>query len=320
MITKNKTLALLLVLLILTSLALLPHAVVKAQSATNSAPAIQWQKEYGDSLTAFVSNLIQTSDGGYAFLDLGWEHSVGFQPATIYKIDSLGSVQWTETINSFAGSTIIQTNDTGYEISGFFEDSSFLMVGGTAPSLPLGYQGSIIKTDSQGNIQWIENYTSTPPILTITSSKIQASDGGLAYIQASDGGLSYLETWSIIKADSSNYTHWTKELTFQAYNSTYSIALFSLIETSDGAIAVLGVGNPSYGENLFGNIYLTKTEPFLPKPSPTLLPTPIQTPIITVSKPVLTPVILAVALVIGIVVSSAVGLLLYRRHRKTKNK
>lgn len=95
--------------------------------------------------------------------------------------------------------------------------------------------------------------------------------------------------------------------------------LFSLIETSDGAIAVLGVDNPAYSRNVWGSIFLAKTEPFLPIPAPSELPTPISTPISTspggnLILNLATPIIIAV-LIAAIIIS----VLLFRRHRKTSN-
>jgi hypothetical protein len=278
-----------------------------------SNPAIQWQKEYGDSRTEYVSNLIQTSDGGYAFVDLGWQHSVVFQPATVYKIDSLGNVQWTKTINAFIGSKIIQTSDLGYEISGTFEDSGYL-VGGSKTFVPLGYLGSIVKVDSHGNFQWIENYTSNLPILTVASSRIQTSDGGLISIGQ----------FSIIKNDSIGNIQWEINTTYPnpLYgNMPSGFPLTSLIETSNGALAGLGIVNPDVSNQWMGNIYLVKTESFLPFHIPATLPPPLPSPI-----PSPTPlnnasllglgseqIAIIAVVVLAVAVTSA---LLYRRHRK----
>jgi hypothetical protein len=99
---------------------------VSSQTSSNdsvSAPAIEWQNSYGGS-TVSVSNLVQTTDGGYIFMDLGWRYNVGFQPSTVYKIDSAGNVQWSKTLGPYntseylGVSSIIKTNDGGYEIAG----------------------------------------------------------------------------------------------------------------------------------------------------------------------------------------------------------
>ena len=85
-----------------------------------------------------------------------------------------------------------------------------------------------------------------------------------------------------------------------------------MIETSDGALAALGVGTYFSGNPRTGRIYLIKTEPFLPLPSQTPLPTPMPT-----SLPALPGEVTRVILVIVVVaVVIGVGLLIYFKKRK----
>ena len=266
-------------------------ASTPSPTTNNSAPTIAWQQEYGDYDTEAVSNLIQTTDGGYAFLDLGWSHGFTLAPSTLYKTDSLGNLQWQKGLGSFTAINFIQTSDEGFEISGNWNTYPLSK---TTPAL--------IKTDSAGNIQWVQNYTSEPPNLSIPSSTIHA-----------DNGVISLGSGNITKVDSNGTLQWqlSAAFTFLGFK-TPTVQLTSLIETSDGSIAALGVGTP-YGHPMWeGNIYLVKTETFLPQPSPSALSTPIPTPIavgdltFTLSIPIIV-VIIALVFI----------LLLYRRHRKT---
>lgn len=294
---KNKLCFILLIALFLMPLVTFQQTSVQAQPNNKvvSAPAISWQQEYGINSVESVSNLIQTSDGGYAFVDLGWSYQFTFRPSTVYKVDSLGNMQWKKTINFLEAAAIIQTSDKGYEISGRW--STY----GTTYQ----YTPTIVKTDSKGNIQWVENY-SIIPNLGFISANIQTSDGGFAYEQSG----------SIIKTDSNNKTQWEKDLTFQGGGPPLPLILSSLIETSDGALAGLGVGNMGSNQRS-GTIYLIKTEAFLPLPSPTQLPIPIPTPITRVSKPVSTPEIIAISSTLAIAV--VIIIVLYGKHRKTNN-
>ena len=112
----SKTLALVLVLICLFSPLL--STDIKAESST-SAPAIERQKTFSGYYKDHVqesSNLIQTSDGGYAFMDLGYTYQSFLEPATVFKVNSKGNLQWSKTVTQFSGEGIIQTNDKGYEI------------------------------------------------------------------------------------------------------------------------------------------------------------------------------------------------------------
>jgi hypothetical protein len=310
----GKSFASFLVVVFIMSLIILQPTLVSAQtSSSTSPPTIQWQKVYGGG-TAAISNLIQTNDGGYAFLDCGNSYQLyPFFPSILYKLDSSGNMQWNKTINLFEASNIIQTSDGGYEIAG--EWNTY----GTTYQ----YNATLIKLNSKGDIQWYEN-TSTILNLAVVSSNIQTSDGGFAHF-GQGSPYDFSSTMQLVKTDSNNNTQWIENLTYSGpanyYNGsiTFPFKIFSLIETSDGALAGLGIADPYLTpQGFWGLIYLVKAAPFLPLPSQSPLPTPLPSPtpapfMITVNEQ-----ILIIALIAGVVVLLTV-LLIYRRHRKTAN-
>ena len=285
--SMSKKAALVLTASILLCIELLP--IVFSQTPINasvSAPAIEWQKYYGGSAVS-VSNLIQTTDGGYIFMDLGWRYNVAFQPSTVYKVDSAGNVQWSKTIGSYntseylVASTIIQTNDGGYEIAG-----------GWTVGVTYRYTPTLVKMDAQGNIQWVANYSTTPKLVSIPTR-----------IRTSDGGFVYWTDGSIIKTDPTNNTQWVETFNYtdsSGYQRPLSIA--EPIETTDGELAILAVGEYHSGIARTGGIYLIKTEAFLPLPSQAPLPTPIPT-----SLPALTGEAAIVILIIFVVIVVVIG-------------
>jgi hypothetical protein len=290
----SKTLALAIVLICLTS-SFVFSSLVEAQSTTETAPSIKWQQEYGDYDTEAVSNLIQTLDGGYAFIDIGWSHGYTLVPSKLYKTDSIGNITWQKYLDHFTANSLIQTSDEGFEISG-----NWNTYGTTYQTTP-----ALIKTDSSGNIQWVQNHTKEPPHLNYPSSEIPTRDGGVISLQ----------NGSITKINSMDALQWNISLTFAYINwAPKFLPISSIILTTDGAIAGLGVGLP-YGHPMYeGNIFLVKTESFLPKPSTSALPTPIPTPL-AIGNLALTLVIIIVAVIVVLVTL----LLLYLRHRKTAN-
>jgi hypothetical protein len=260
-------------------------------NSSNSAPSIEWQRNYDNFYNSTgvesVSNLIQTSDGGYAFMDLGWSFQDSFVPATVYKVDSLGNINWTKRINGFYGVAIKQTSDRGLEVSGYWINGLFFA--GPEYATP-----TLIKMDSQGNIEWVRNYSSVPNLGVTPSS--------MGKIRTSDGGFVYWTGGSVVETASNNSTQWVKNLTYTGNDGTAPLAIASAIETSDGALAVLGVGENLFDNPRTGNIYLLMTEPFLPKPSPSNF------------LPLIISIVLSIV-VVGIIVS----VVFYRRHRKTAN-
>jgi hypothetical protein len=189
------------------SLIILQFTLVSSQTSSSAlSPATDWQKLYGSGNTQLVSNLIQTSDGGYAFLDCAKSYQSFFTPAILYKLDSSGNMQWNKTINRFVGFSLIQTSDGGYEISG-----QWSTYGTTYVDTP-----AVIKTDSKGNMQWYKN-TSMVLNLAIASSNIQTSDGGFAYFEAGNGVLnpsSATVSPTLVKTDSNNNSQWILNLPY----------------------------------------------------------------------------------------------------------
>jgi hypothetical protein len=302
----GKSFASFLVVVFMMSLIILQPTLVSAQTSSNastSAPAIQWQQHYGNTIE-FASNLIQTSDGGFIFMDLGWVFSDFEAPATIYKVDSLGNLQLNKTVSWFTASEIIQTSDGGYEISGYWHYAS-------GPKTYLIETPTLIKMDSEGNIQWVQNYTKEPN-LGVPSSSIKTSDGGFVYWSGE----------SVTKTDSNNDTQWIMNLTYPTFDApptyTYPLTISSVIETSNGSLAVLGVGYNLLDNHQSGKIYLITTEPFLPLPSQSPLPTPLPSPTQTPTMITANEQILIIALIAVIVISS-IFLLIDRKHRKTAN-
>ena len=258
-----------------------------------------------------VNNLIQTSDGGYAFTHRAWSYLNSYWPSTFYKVDSSGSLQWSKTFPFFSADTVIQTNDEGYEIAGSWETSTYF---GSTQRVKDDEFNTIIKTDSQGNIQWIQNYSSVPD-LGVNATFIQTSDGGYAYVDYWYVGATETtyDAGGVVKLDSNYNVQWVKNLTYtsQEHPYTFPLALGSLVETSDGALAVLGVGLTAQHFATTGVIYLVKTEAFLPVPSQTPLPTPISTP---TPFPASTVEAAVIASIVAVVVGA--GLLLYFKKRK----
>ena len=123
---------------------------------TDSEGNIEWDKIYkdknNDSKSYFAKTIIQTSDGGYAFVDSPG-FIIGLRDIWLAHVDAEGNMDWNVTCvyggPSFANS-LIQTSDGGYIVSGY--------------TISLGnYPGMysymhLAKVDSNGSLQWVKNY------------------------------------------------------------------------------------------------------------------------------------------------------------------
>ena len=208
--TKSKNIALLIVVLLLVFVATFQQTAVAQPTNSSIVPATLWQQNYRDYDVLVggrtLSNLIQTSDEGFAFLSLGYPRQGLLHPATLFKVNSTGNIEWVKTLDSFTASNISQTSDGGYNISGNWRpaESVYLLI----PAL--------IKTDSNGNIQWSENYSSTPIIEEYTNKSLVST-----IIPTSDGGFAYIRGANIVKTDSKNQTQWEKHVTYTQPQSVF---------------------------------------------------------------------------------------------------
>lgn len=226
--------------------------VVKTDSLGN----MLWSKTYQD---GEIRSIVATSDGGYA---LGGTIELGeYREFWLVKTDVNGTVEWEKTYARASSFQLlnmaITTSDGGYALLGYSwssESSLFTW---------------LVKTDTDGNMQWNKTYGAGD-----FQSMIATSDGGFALT----GG-----DW-LLKTDALGNTEWT-----QSYPSddAHRIFPYCLITTSDGGYAIAG-RNLNIIE-LRTDFWLLKTDEFgiveaaAPTSNPTANPTqqPTSTPTAT---------------------------------------
>lgn len=195
---------------------------------TNSTGGVIWNYTYGGTAGNAVEKVIAAGDGG--FVVAGFTNStgpVGYTPARgaggydawLFKVSSTGSLSWEKL---FGGSA----NDFAYDVEKT-SDGGYIVVG-TANSFGAG--GSdvyLIKTDSDGNLQW--NKTFGTPGNEGGCSVRQTADGGyiLAGYEISLGTYIYL-----VKTDSSGNLQSSTVLVSQ------SAIPRGVVQTGDGGYVV----------------------------------------------------------------------------------
>jgi hypothetical protein len=187
---------------------------VRAQVLSTAAPAKEWDNIFGGGNVLPATQVLQTSDGGYAIIgNSGNYHTPSV--AFLAKTDSAGNMQWNQTYNyvyDVAG--LVQTSDGGYVLAGngytVEEKRQF------GSRTPFGI--ILVKTDSEGNILWSQTYKGS------ASAMIQTNDGGFAIAGS-----------ALTKTDSLGKVQWSK-----AYGEEGISSINSLIQTVDGGYALTG--------------------------------------------------------------------------------
>ncbi|MBP7166609.1 MAG: T9SS type A sorting domain-containing protein [Bacteroidia bacterium] len=231
----------------------------------NSTGIIQWQNTIGGSSSDELTSIRQTTDGGYILGGFSssnisgdkTENCIGGWDYWIVKVDSLGVVQWQNTIGGNGNEQLndVQlTFDGGYVLGGWSESN----ISGDKTENSKGDRDFwIVKVDSLGVIQW-EN-TIGGYYYDELNALQQTPDGGYLLGGYSNSIISgdkiedsrnflggYGDYW-IVKIDSLGMIQWQKSFGGDGYDYLTSIQLTS----DEGCI----LGGYSYS-----NISKDKTE------------------------------------------------------------
>jgi hypothetical protein len=214
--------------LLLTVLVTLQPTIGQAQ-AIDQAPSIEWQKTYG---LSGITRIIQTKDGGFALTG-----SVPLNPSFVggpwlIKTDSQGNEQWNQTyyvkypdLNLGTAGPTIQTSDGGYLIGGSYHQAGAFL----------------LKTDSKGNVQWIENY----PSKEYVGDLIKTPTGEYVISGAYQNGTG---CW-LTMVDSNGIVKWSRD-----YNGVF---IYRIVQANDGGYAMIG---EVLASNVLGAATLIKTD------------------------------------------------------------
>lgn len=205
---------------------------------------IQWNRTYGGPGHDEAHSLIQTNDGGFIIAGTTNSFGSGGFDAWLIKTDPSGNMLWNKTYGGSGNDDVwhvIATADGGFAIAGW--TTSF---GSGAGDFWL------IKTDSNGNIQWSKTYGGV--YFDAATCVRQTLDGGFilsGYTYSYGAGGA--DFW-LIKTDNQGNVQWNK--TYGGSDDDYA---FSCIQTFDGGYAITG-STSSYGAGVY-DFWIVKTDP-----------------------------------------------------------
>jgi hypothetical protein len=203
---------------------------------TDPSGNMQWNENYTELGWATAFDFVQTSDGGYVIAG-----DIQYYQAWLMKTDADGAQQWSRSLGGYNSAlySVIQTSDGGYAATGNIQDPSSGKI-----------DAYIVKTDSEGNIIWSNEF-----------SRTTGNDYGRAIIQTSDGGYAIAgETnhWGnadfwLIKTNASGSLLWDKTFGGAGWDGASSI-----VQTSDGGYLLAGQTS-SFGVGA-ENLWLVRTD------------------------------------------------------------
>ncbi|QQR96354.1 MAG: hypothetical protein IPJ93_07000 [Bacteroidota bacterium] len=221
-------------------------------TATVQAQEIEWQNTIGGNYTDQLYSIQQTTDGGYILG--GWsesyisgdktENSFGCSDYWVVKLDSIGNIQWQNTIGGNSGDglySVQQTTDGGYILGGVSTSN----ISGDKTENSQGYIDYwVVKLDASGNIQW-QNTIGGNSDDYLTSIQ-QTTDGGYILGGSSNSNISGDKTensqgdydYWVLKLDPTGNIQWQNTI-----GGSINDQLYSIQQTIDGGYILGGWSN-----------------------------------------------------------------------------
>jgi hypothetical protein len=215
-----------------------------------STGSVSWNKLLGGSNTDFLSDLKQTSDGGY--IATGFSRSSQSGDITdinqndkdvwIVKLDNLGAISWNKLIGcntTEAPFAISETSDGGYIVGGVSDGNN----NGDVTNTNNGYYDFwLVKLNAGGAIQWNKLYGGSA-YEGIFSMQVTSDNG---YILA---GLSQSSsTGNVVGNNRGGYDSWIMKV-----DNLGNIAWTKLLGGSGDDFATYIIQNPDNSYILIGN-------------------------------------------------------------------
>ncbi len=214
---------------------------------TDKEGCLSWKKTFGSNLWVIALDLIQTEDGGFAFLGAYSSNSSMW----LFRTDNRGNVLWTTCLGSRFWQIkpmLIQTSDGGFAHAGRTGDKD---VNGTDVLL--------VKTDENGSILWKRTYGGIGR--DFANSLLQTSDGGFALTGGWNvlywgyGGLRYADIWLGV-TDANGILIWNLTYGHNNFDGASNLML-----SSDGDFILSGSVAPNSRNGEIASSWLLKITP-----------------------------------------------------------
>lgn len=218
---------------------------------TASDGTVQWAKTYGGPDHDNGVCVQQTSEGGYIVIGTTYSFGAGpqfYSDIYILKTDSCGTLQWSKTYGNMdcndAGSSILQTDDGGFIITGIAQRTD----NNNRNSIGL------IKIMQNGNLQWAKRFYGIGNYSYLGSSIKQCADKGYILTGIAQDNPGDNDNIAIVKTDSNGYLQWSKTFGDSGHIYGYGIEL-----TNDNGFIISGFRR-SLGWYPDYSAYLAKTD------------------------------------------------------------
>jgi hypothetical protein len=217
----------------------------------DSSNNLQWQKNYGGTNDDRGSDIIQTSDGGFAIIgfsksnDGDVSENAGDNDFWVLKLDAFGNISWQKSFGFLGtdnGISITQTIDDGFLLTGVLDVSASGGDGNSKNSTSKRHAGGdywAVKIDALGNDEWTRyfggTFTDTPYDVIQTEDNdyiiVGSSDSDDVDILANKGSYDF---W-VVKISETGTLIWEKSFGGSQIDEARAIA-----RSGDGNYVIVG--------------------------------------------------------------------------------
>jgi hypothetical protein len=192
---------------------------------------MEWNRTYGGIEWDEAHSLVKTYDGGFALAGQTESYGYGNADFWLIKTDADGIMEWNRTYggpNYDVAESLIATSDSGY-----------CLVGSTKSFGEGNADCWLLKTDSQGDVQWNQTYGGAGDDWAY--SLIQTSDGGYAIAGGTESFGVEVDFW-LIKTNWLGNIEWNQTYAGpEPYGESQFEHARSLVESSDGGYVLAGI-------------------------------------------------------------------------------
>ncbi len=195
---------------------------------------LMWDKTFGGSENDDAKSILPTNDGKYIVAGYTYSKGAGSEDAWVFELDTNGNLEWEKTYggSKYDGANQIQpTNDGGYVVASWTESKG-----------AGGWDGWILKLDSEGELEWDKTYGGSKYDVIYSIQQISGFNefGYIAAGHTDSKGAGNYDGW-ILRLDLTGNLKWDK--TFGGSNGDW---VMSVQQTSDGGY--ISAGEVNYEE------------------------------------------------------------------------
>ena len=206
---------------------------------------VKWSRTYGGKEGDEAKSIVQTEDGGFAVAGFSHSYGQGKSDMWLLKLNNRGEELWQKTFGSQGSDRaydLVETPDAGFILAGYATGFATQNMEDKADVL-------LIKTDRNGEIDWIKNYGTQEN--ETAEAIIPTRDGNYVFAGWKQQSKTQTLDGIVMKIDPYGEKIWAQTMGADRKDAFYDVA-----ETPDGSLLLAGASMSN--SNMKASFWLRK--------------------------------------------------------------